>query len=314
MKKHLILLIYLCTSFAFSQELNDKKVFLDSLSRETTEGNHKYYRIIKDYNLDLDQYKVYDYYLSGSLQMEGAYKEKEALHSKGNFIYYYENGNKKKEVIYDNSKNIGPYTEWYENGIKKAEGEYIADEKAYQNNQKIINFWDENNKQLVTNGNGYIEYDTPYFSFKGNLKDGLRDGVWTGFNKTIKLDFTENYKKGQFVSGKSVDKYKIEHLYDIFEKQPEPKKGINDFYQFIGKKMKLPNLKKSVKGKILLDFVVEKNGEISNIVIIKSLGAEMDRAAIDVVNKYKDWIPGQTQGVTSRFRFSLPIMINYIAD
>ena len=75
---------------------------MDSLWNETTEANHKYYRIIKDYFSEKQTNIVFDYYKSGELQMTGNSKTKDHLQKEGQFIYYYENGNKKSMLNYVN--------------------------------------------------------------------------------------------------------------------------------------------------------------------------------------------------------------------
>lgn len=309
MKNYFLLAFLFATQLFFAQS-NDKKVFLDSLWKETTEGNHKYYRIIKDYYTEQESYKVYDYYATDVLQMEGTYKDKELAFKKGNFIYYYDNGNKKTEGVVENERSIGSFLEWYENGVKKAEGEYIKNEKAFQNDFKILNYWDDTNKQLVINGNGYVVDVTKDYSIEGTLKNGLREGIWTGSNKKTKISFTENYKNGDFISGISTDSDNIKHSYNVVEERPEPKNGLSHFMKFISKKMKLPKLNHSLKGRVVLEFIVEKNGEISDIKVIKSLTPELDKAAIEVLDKYKNWIPGKARGLNVRVRYSLPIMID----
>lgn len=314
MKNHLFIIFLLFTSSIFAQENNDKTIFLDSLWNETTEGNHKYYRIIKDYNLEKEDYKVYNYYKSGALQMEGRYSEKELITWNGSFVWYYENGNKSSKVTYANSKKIGRSDEWHKNGVKKSEGEYIFNEKTKQNNFLFINFWNSNNKQLVINGNGYLEDDAEDINVKGSVKNGLRDEVWIGFDKNLKNNYTENYSNGILVSGMSKDLKNNTYEYVIINKMPEPKKGMQDFYEFISKKIKLPKSDKDIKGKIILSFIVEKDGEISDIKVIKSLDTKLDNAAIDVLNKYKNWNPGKLRGINIRARFSIPIVMDIKAE
>ena len=89
-KLHFILFL-LIPVLSFSQAPISKKIYLDSLWNETTEANHKYYRIIKSYNVDQDLYLFQDYYKSGKLQMKGTSKSKDYLSKEGQFLFYYEN-------------------------------------------------------------------------------------------------------------------------------------------------------------------------------------------------------------------------------
>ncbi|MEP7093263.1 MAG: energy transducer TonB, partial [Flavobacterium sp.] len=70
-RKYLLVFLFLLPNIFFSQSSNDKTVYLDSLWKETSKENHKYYRIVKDYYLDKEEYRFEDYYSPGKIQMEG---------------------------------------------------------------------------------------------------------------------------------------------------------------------------------------------------------------------------------------------------
>jgi len=119
MKKLLTLAFVLATTLLFAQSENDKKVFLDSLFKETTEGNHKYLRIIKDFNLEQEKYKFYEYFNTGELYREGYSNGSYYISFEGEVKEYFKNGKLKKTYNTINSKNSGPISEWYENGFIK---------------------------------------------------------------------------------------------------------------------------------------------------------------------------------------------------
>lgn len=310
MKNYIFIIFLIITTSIFAQDVNDKKIYLDSLWKEIPEGNHKYYRIIKDYFKEQESYKVYDYYNSNVLQMEGVYKDKELTFQNGQFTYYYENGNKKTEGKIENAKNIGAFSQWYENGTKKVEGEYFENKQNLQNDLKIINFWNNQNKQLVTNGIGLVTDVSEDEITKGEIKDGLKNGVWASANSKTKISYIENYENGKFISGITTDAENIKHKYEVIEKRPEPKNGYQHFYKFVSKKLKLPKTNQADKGRVILEFIIEKDGSITDIKVIKSFLTEYDNAAIDVLDKYKDWIPGQLRGISVRVRFSIPIVFD----
>ena len=183
MKSILIAILFLFFSkLCFAQPTSiDRKVYLDSSWIETTSENYKYYRIIKDYYSDKDLYLIKDYYKSGVLQMEGTSKTKDNASKEGEFIFYYENGNKKAVTNYIKSRPNGKSSEWYENGNKKLEGEYIENEKTFFGELKIFQFWNSKELQTVTDGNGDYEEISEYFYASGKIKDGFKDGLWEGY-------------------------------------------------------------------------------------------------------------------------------------
>jgi len=296
----------LCIS-QFSE--NDKKIYLDSTWNEATQDNYKYYRIIKDFYLDKDLYVINDYYKTGVLEKQGTSKTKDDNSKEGEFIFYYENGNKKAVTNYIKSRPNGICAEWYEIGNKKLEGEYIEDEKTFFGALKVSQFWNSKKVQTVVDGNGDYEEVSDFFYASGKIKEGFKEGLWEGYDKKLKYTFSENYGDKKFISGVSIDSNKVSHDYKVLEIGPEPKNGYEHFYKYIGKKMNIPNNPKNISGKVILKFIVDKEGKIIEPKIIKSIGYGVDEEAVRVLMSYPDWIPGEQRGRKVRCTFSLPIAI-----
>ena len=70
-----------------------------------------------------------------------------------------------------------------------------------------------------------------------------------------------------------------------------------------------PEAADDVEGKIIVRFVVEKDGSISNVEVARGLSPEADREAIRVLRSMPRWKPGKNSGKVVRCRFSLPIVI-----
>lgn len=336
MKSNLYLaILFLIPVYLFSQNSNDKTVYLDSLWKETTKENHKYYRIFKDYNIDKDSYKVYEYYKSGKLEMVGTSSTKENLTREGEFIFYYENGNKESVENYVKSKLDGKLNQWYENGNKRFIGYYKNGKKSgkqllyYENGNleeegeytesdeagkyyKLNQYWDLNNKQLIIDGNGNYFYDNKIdYIATGIYKDGFKNGIWKEVNSKYNYSLTEIYENGKFVSGIRINADKSKSEYFELQKQPEPKKGIQDFRNFIGKNFLYTDIaiKNKIKGQIIIEFVVNAQGKIIEPKIKKGLGYGLDEEAIRVVTSYENWIPGEQRGNKVRTNFTIPIKL-----
>jgi antitoxin component YwqK of YwqJK toxin-antitoxin module len=312
MKKTLFLLLFVSITIPLlAQNSEDKTVYLDSLWKETTMGDHKYYRIIKEYNTDKDNYQVTDYFKSGKVQMEGTFSDKDAKLKMGAFTYYYENGNKQSAVNYGKPGYIGKYAYWYENGNKQLEGEYLETKTGISSELKIDQYWNPEAKQIVIDGNGYFEESDNFFYAKGNIKNGLRDGTWVGNNKKAPFSYTEKYENGKLISGLSIDSDNVEHHYTELETKPIPKRGIEHFYQYIGKNFNVTreSEKNNIYGKLISTFIVEKDGTIVDIKIIKSLGFGLDEELIRVLSECPAWTPGEQRGIKVRVLYSIPITI-----
>lgn len=65
--------------------------------------------------------------------------------------------------------------------------------------------------------------------------------------------------------------------------------------------------KNSVEGRVLVQFIVEKDGSISTPTIEQGVQADLDAEALRVVKKMPKWTPGKNKGETVRVRFMLPV-------
>lgn len=311
MKKHLFSIFLLLNSILlFSQNSHDKTIYFDSFWKESTKENCKFYRVIKDYNIEKDSYKIYDYYKSGVLQMEGTSKTKDGNSREGEYTFYYENGKKRMVENYVKSKVVGKFFEWRENGNKKLVGEYFESEKGLNSDLKMYEYWNSKNEHTIKKGNGVFEEDNDQATVTGKIKDGYKDGLWKGINKISKYQYSDLYKNGEFISGKSIDSTGTEREYKYLELRPLPKKGINDFYNYIGKNFTKTNEanQNKIAGKLIISFVIDQDGKIVEPKILKPLGYGLDEA-IRVITSYENWIPGQQRGMNVRVLYSIPITV-----
>lgn len=98
---------------------------------------------------------------------------------------------------------------------------------------------------------------------------------------------------------------------DPILKQPEFPGGINEFYKFVGMNFQIvPEADKNkVEGKILIKFMVEKDGSLSEFKTVKDLGYGMADEAIRVIKLSPKWIPGTESGKPVRVEYIMPITI-----
>ena len=313
MRKKIFIALVLFPIFLFSQNSSDKIIYRDSIGKDASKEDYAFYTIIKDYYTEKDLYQIKNYYKSGVLKMEGNSKTKDGNSREGEYIHYYENGKKKRVENYIKSRLNGSISEWYESGNPLLKGEYIESKKGFSSEMKIYDFWDVNNKHKVINGNGTYEENGEPFSSKGNLKNGFKDGEWKVINKNTRHQYVDIYKEGTFISGKSTDNKGIETQYNVLETRPLPKKGIQDFYNFIGTNFSKTKeaIANKVSGRLIIQFVIEKDGKITEPKILKSLGYGLDEEAMRVITNYENWIPGQQRGIPVRVNYSIPLTVTY---
>lgn len=85
--------------------------------------------------------------------------------------------------------------------------------------------------------------------------------------------------------------------------------GMSNLYQFLGENIKYPSeaLTKDVQGKVMVSFVVEKDGTLNDIKVERKLGAGTDEEAVRVLKLSKRWNPGMQNGKAVRVKYKIPI-------
>lgn len=92
------------------------------------------------------------------------------------------------------------------------------------------------------------------------------------------------------------------------EVRPKPVGGYEEFYREISKSLKYPYraTRQEVQGKVYIEFVIDRQGEPSQLKIIKGIGAGCDEEAMRVIGKSR-WEPGRQRGKPFNVRMVIPI-------
>ena len=92
--------------------------------------------------------------------------------------------------------------------------------------------------------------------------------------------------------------------------------GLDELSQYLNKNIKFPveAMKKNETGKVIVRFVVEKNGKITRAHVIKSATLLLDKEALRVVNSMPNWIPGKIDGKNVAVTQVLPFTFNSLID
>ncbi|MFV8376728.1 energy transducer TonB [Flavobacterium sp. LB1P71] len=309
MKSILLSLLFLfIPKLAISQIIEPTRYNLDSLHHPTTKNDYKYIRVVENYKNQPDLFIFTEYYQSGTICMKAISKNKNEAKFEGPRIDYYENGNKKQESNYVDNKIRGKQIDWYENKEKKSEKEIVWHSKHKRYYSKTLQSWNKEGKQTVIDGNDQFEYSDDKLYEIGELKNGEKQGIWAGKDLKEKFSFTEIYNEGVLVSGISTDENNTKYTYKELTTKTTPAKGFTDFYTHVGKNFKAPDVK-GLKGKIYTTFVIDKDGSITDIRVLRDLGYGSGKEAIKTIASYGKWIPGKTRGVPVKALYSLPITI-----
>lgn len=90
--------------------------------------------------------------------------------------------------------------------------------------------------------------------------------------------------------------------------KPEFPGGMEKFYKFVGNNFQAPT-EPNLKGKVYVMFIIEKDGSITNVSVLRDIGHGTGEEAMRVIKLSPKWIPAQKDGVPVRVQYSLPITI-----
>jgi protein TonB len=101
-------------------------------------------------------------------------------------------------------------------------------------------------------------------------------------------------------------------VYVVVEKQPSYPGGQDGYRKFLIENIKYPEeaLKKGVTGTVFITFVVEKDGSVTHVKVLRGIGSGCDEEALRVVKMMPKWVPGELKGKKVAVQFNLPIRFN----
>ncbi|MBQ2508779.1 MAG: energy transducer TonB [Bacteroidales bacterium] len=102
----------------------------------------------------------------------------------------------------------------------------------------------------------------------------------------------------------------------LVDKEPAYPGGVDALYQYLGSHIIYPEKAKAERavGTVIVTFVVEKDGSISNIKVLKDPGYGMSEEVVRVISQMPRWTPAMQQDKPVRAAFSLPVVFRLEAE
>ena len=103
--------------------------------------------------------------------------------------------------------------------------------------------------------------------------------------------------------------YEEDEIYQKVDDMPSFPGGETKLMEYVGKNLKYPQeaREKGVQGRVFVGFVVEPDGSISDVKLLRGIGGGCDEEAIRVVKSFPKWKPGKHQGKFVRVSYMLPV-------
>lgn len=142
--------------------------------------------------------------------------------------------------------------------------------------------------------------------------------------KEIKEDIGAEDKKGNDEAAPAIEEHPAElevieapkqvveeKTYELFDIQKPPSfpGGEKELLKFLSENIKYPPLARenNIAGNVALTFVVDKDGSVRDVQIIKDIGGGCGKEAVRVVQTMPKWIPGEANGNSVKVRYTLPV-------
>ncbi len=101
----------------------------------------------------------------------------------------------------------------------------------------------------------------------------------------------------------------VEQIFSVVEESAAPKGGLQAFYKYVGEKLKYPAQARRMgtEGKVFVEFVVNRDGSLVDVKVMRGIGAGCDEEAVRVVQSAPSWTPGKQRGKPVRQKMVIPI-------
>ena len=98
-------------------------------------------------------------------------------------------------------------------------------------------------------------------------------------------------------------------IFEVVEQNPTFPGGTAALMSWLSQNIKYPVIaaENGIKGRVIVQFVVEKDGSITDVVVVKSVDPSLDKEATRVIKNMPHWIPGRQNGSPVRVRFTVPV-------
>ena len=318
--------IFFCFLFIYSHSFAQRQnvyFFKNSGNKVSSADSADFTRIVSEPDSGSVLYNVKEYYKNGKPKLIGKSSTVDPIKLEESCLTNYPNGKKKQVASYKSGRLEGDIYNFFPNGRVYNYIKYLPfDVKSeYDKTYLIMASNDSTGKELVVEGTGhYIDYgdDFKYIFDEGEVKSGFKDGQWKGVSYSTEMTTgvetylgtrTEIYQDGHFISGESVDKDGKINKYTIKEKEPQFKGGISLFYKYLNRHIIYPNRASQnyIQGRVSVQFVVERDGSLSGVKVVRSPNDDLSAEAIRVIKNCPKWEPGYQNGFAVRVLYTVPV-------
>jgi len=101
-----------------------------------------------------------------------------------------------------------------------------------------------------------------------------------------------------------------QEIFQIVEEMPAFPGGDQKLLEYVAKNIKYPQIAREsgIQGRVFIGFVVEPDGSVSNVKVLRGIGGGCDEEAVRVIKSMPKWKPGKQRGKAVRVSYQIPVM------
>ena len=181
----------------------------------------------------------------------------------------------------------------------------------------------EEKKEVVKEVKSSIKFTAPVIKKDADVKPEeemkTQDQIMQTNTAIGALDVKGNSDQGEILKVtqrvetepvKAEPKPEVENkVFDVVEQMPSFPGGPSALMQYLSSNIKYPVVaqENGVQGRVVVSFVVERDGSITDVQVARSVDPSLDREAQRVVRNMPRWIPGKQNGQAMRVKYNVPV-------
>ena len=133
----------------------------------------------------------------------------------------------------------------------------------------------------------------------------------------INVEATENTEVEEYIAPVKIEEEQQvdeDQIFMVVESMPQYPGGDVELYKYLADNIRYPNIAREagISGRVFVSFVVEKDGSVTDVKILRGIGGGCDEEAIRLVKSMPKWSPGLQRGKAVRVTYNLSVKFNLI--
>jgi protein TonB len=180
------------------------------------------------------------------------------------------------------------------------------DKVEYTNVERVV---DDTPEEIIPITEQKVKPPPPKPPPQVTIINVVEDDVAVEDDIEIDMNFEEDAAVEEFQFVPDDEEVVEEQIFLVVENMPEFPGGEAAMYKFIGKNIEYPRMAKEsgISGRVYVTFVVEKDGSVTDVKILRGIGGGCDEEAVRVIKAMPRWNPGKQRGKPVRVQYRMPI-------